>query len=81
METHLPDERWTQIEAVFLEAADLPPHRREIFLNHRCGDDPQLREEILSLLSYDTLEKDPLLDALQASAASVIVEGGPVERA
>jgi serine/threonine-protein kinase len=74
VQTLLPDERWTQIEAVFQEAADLPPDSREAFLIQRCGNDPQLREEVLSLLRYDTREKDPLLDALQASAASIVVE-------
>jgi eukaryotic-like serine/threonine-protein kinase len=69
-----PGERWTQIEALFQEAVDLPPDSREAFLLHRCGDDSQLREEVLSLLSYDSHEKDPLLDALQASAATLVVE-------
>jgi serine/threonine protein kinase len=75
----LANERWTRIEALFQEAADLSPANREEFLNRRCGGDLQLREEVLSLLRYDT---GPyygngdlfLLDALQASAASVVID-------
>jgi len=74
MQALSPDERWTQIEAGFQEAAELPPDSREAFLLHRCGADTQLREEVLSLLRYDTREETPLLEALQASAATLIVE-------
>jgi len=79
MQTLLPDERWTQIEALFQEAADLQPASREAFLQERYGDDPQLRDEVLSLLRYDTgvspvTTESPLLDALQASAASLVAD-------
>jgi eukaryotic-like serine/threonine-protein kinase len=64
--------RWAQVETLFLEATELPPRERTTFLTDRCGDDLQLREEVLSLLRYDSREEAPLLDALQASAASVV---------
>ncbi len=72
-----PENRWTQVERLFLEAAELPPGAREIFLEDTCGGDSYLREEVLSLLRYDTGgsdagEESPLLAALQASAASVV---------
>ena len=70
----LPDERWTLVEALFQEAADLPWRSRETFLYERCGNDRQLREEVLSLLRYDTTEDTPLIDALQASAASLVTD-------
>lgn len=74
MQSLFPDERWTQVEALFQEAADLPPGSRASFLDARCGHDTELREEVLSLLRYDTRGENPLLDALQASAASVVTD-------
>jgi eukaryotic-like serine/threonine-protein kinase len=64
--------RWAQVETLFLEATDLPLDERATFLTNRCGDDLQLREEVLSLLRYDTGEEPPLMDALRASAASLV---------
>jgi eukaryotic-like serine/threonine-protein kinase len=67
-----PENRWAKVETLFLEATDLPPGERESFVEERCGGDTHLREEVLSLLRYDTGEESPLLEALQASAASVV---------
>jgi eukaryotic-like serine/threonine-protein kinase len=72
-----PEDRWARVETLFLEATELPPDSRELFVRDRCGDDARLREEVLSLLRYDTLGYDAdaeshLFDALQASAASVV---------
>jgi eukaryotic-like serine/threonine-protein kinase len=68
-----PGNRWTRVETLFLEATELPPDSRETFLRDQCGDDTRLREEVLSLLRYDTGgEESHLLDALQASAASIV---------
>jgi eukaryotic-like serine/threonine-protein kinase len=68
-----PEDRWARVETLFLEATELPPDSREMFVRDRCGDDARLREEVLSLLRYDTAEESShLLDALQASAASIV---------
>jgi eukaryotic-like serine/threonine-protein kinase len=74
-----PENRWGKVETLFLEAAELPPGAiRERFVEERCGDDTRLREEVLSLLRYDSSFSingsggPTLLDALQASAASVV---------
>ena len=68
----LPEVRWTQVETLFLEAAEMPPGERKEFLQRRCGGDSGLREEVLSLLQYDTREASTLIDALQTSAANVV---------
>jgi tetratricopeptide (TPR) repeat protein/tRNA A-37 threonylcarbamoyl transferase component Bud32 len=67
-----PENRWAKVETLFLEATDLPLGERESFVDERCGGDTHLREEVLSLLRYDTGEESPLLEALQASAASAV---------
>ena len=49
-QTTAPD-RTPEIEAVFDEAMELPPDRRDAWLAARCGADDQLRGEVEALLS------------------------------
>ena len=51
-------ERWQQIEAVFQSAVDLSPHERERYLETACGADPELRAEVVRLLSSADLADD-----------------------
>src|ERR1700689_1874452 len=44
------DERWRRIEALFLDAADLPEAERAGFFDHACGGDIDLRREAESLM-------------------------------
>jgi tetratricopeptide (TPR) repeat protein len=74
----LPADRWALVEALFQAGADLPPDEWEAFLDERCHDDPQLRDEVLSLLRHDTVEEPPLMDAIHASAASVFMDDPPI---
>jgi tetratricopeptide (TPR) repeat protein/tRNA A-37 threonylcarbamoyl transferase component Bud32 len=68
----LPSGRWAQIETLFQEAAELPAAQREEFLEQNCGD-PALRDEVRSLLRYDTNgEGSPWTHALGAEAASIV---------
>jgi len=46
--------RWKQIDELFDAALDLPEAERENFLSEKCGDDEDLRNEVLSLLQADT---------------------------
>jgi hypothetical protein len=55
----LPGDRWTRVELLFVAATDLAPDQREEFVTSRCGEDAQLREEVLSLLRYDAGEDPP----------------------
>jgi tetratricopeptide (TPR) repeat protein len=71
----LPANRWAALDALFEGAIAMPASGREAFLREACGDDWELREEVLQLLRYDTpddTEEFSLLEALQAGAASVI---------
>ena len=44
MRSLLPADRWTQIETLFLAAAELPSGEWPLFLRRECPNDPQLCE-------------------------------------
>jgi len=46
-------ERWSQIEKLYHAAAALQPGARAAFLERACKDDPELRQELESLLAHD----------------------------
>lgn len=47
-----PD-RWEKIQSLFEKALELEPSARENFLKHECGDDKELFDEVVSLISAD----------------------------
>lgn len=67
-------ERWAALDRLFEAASEIPAADRERFLRDACGDDWQLREEVLLLLEYDVEEEAGLLEALQTGAASVVAD-------
>jgi tetratricopeptide (TPR) repeat protein/predicted Ser/Thr protein kinase len=73
-----PADRWASINALFEQALGMPSGERESFLRDACGDDRDLREEVLQLLAYDAhydgQEESDLLSALQSQAASVVAD-------
>src|SRR5215831_10594133 len=46
-------ERWRKVEEVFNQALDRPEAERDVWLRFACGDDDDLRFEVLSLLESD----------------------------
>ena len=68
--------RWSRIETLFAEAADLAPDAQAEFLAHNAGDDPAILREVQILLAADdtgqNLVDQALIDRdqLAASAAS-----------
>jgi tetratricopeptide (TPR) repeat protein/predicted Ser/Thr protein kinase len=72
----LTPDRWTKVEKLFMEAAELPPEERSRFVITECGGDEQILDEVLSLLRYDTREPW-VLDALQSGAGSLLTEVSP----
>jgi tetratricopeptide (TPR) repeat protein/tRNA A-37 threonylcarbamoyl transferase component Bud32 len=65
-----PD-RWQRLEALFHEALDLPPERREAFLRE-AEPDPSIRRDVLRLLEADA---DP--ETLDIGLAERLAELGP----
>ncbi len=45
--------RWQKVQALFHQAAELPPDQQHGFLETRCGDDAALAGEVLVLLQED----------------------------
>ncbi len=43
-------EQWARLDDLYEKAAALPPEDRRAFVQQRSGDDPTLRDELLSLL-------------------------------
>lgn len=46
-------ERWNRIQSLFEKALELDPSARENFLKHECGDDKELFDEVVTLISAD----------------------------
>lgn len=68
-------ERWERIQALFHEAADLPPDRQRTLLEARCPDDPGLVAEVLSMLAEDARDDSLLNDDLARVAGRALAEG------
>jgi WD40 repeat protein/predicted Ser/Thr protein kinase len=49
----MAEENGDRIEALFHEAADLPPEERQAFLDRACAHDPELRAALVRLLADD----------------------------
>ena len=45
-------ERYARVKTIFLGAVELPEERRATFLAEACGDDVELRDEVLALLRH-----------------------------
>jgi len=57
------NERLAKAEALFHEALELPPKQREAFLQKACGDDAELRHEVVALLRASGVADHWLKDA------------------
>ncbi len=49
-------ERWKEIDRIFSAAVELKLDERAAFLNHACGADDELRQEVESMLAHDLPE-------------------------
>jgi serine/threonine protein kinase/tetratricopeptide (TPR) repeat protein len=67
-------ERWQRIQSLFEEVADVPHAERRERLARSCGDDPELRRSVESLLASDEKTADPVLNAIGAAAESLLIE-------
>ncbi len=75
----LSRERWTKVERLFIAVAELTPEDRRRFLEAECGGDPEILEEVLSLLRYDT--RGPDIEAALGAGARGALVGEPLEGA
>src|SRR5262249_8316780 len=68
----LRGDNWERVQEIFLEAADLRPSERALFLDRACGADAVLRLEVESLLQEDATGGAVLDFAIQTEAASIL---------
>jgi serine/threonine-protein kinase len=64
--------RWTQIQSLFHDAADLPKSEQRSFLASACGNDDILLADILALLEEDA-RSSSLLDHDVAQVAHQVL--------
>jgi serine/threonine protein kinase len=69
-------DRWRQINALFHEAADLPPDDRERLLARTAEQDRELADEVRSLLARHESTPDFLEQPAWAVAADLILDDG-----
>jgi len=60
-------DRFQRAMEIFEHACDLPTDARSLYLNDACGANPELREEVESLLDSD--KTGELFDAVESGAA------------
>jgi eukaryotic-like serine/threonine-protein kinase len=62
---------WARVKALFLEAADLDPGARQLFLDRETGGDPVLRGQVEEMLAAD----EGAGDFLEESASGLLAGG------
>lgn len=65
-------DRWNRIQAVFDAACDLPADQRTAFLARECAGDPDLRDQVMSLLTADLEAEEVLSGAIREVVRSMI---------
>jgi len=72
-------DRWREVEQLYDAAIDLPAAERAKFAREACGDDEDLRRELLSLLDAERQVGDFMESpALDIAARAVVHEQSPV---
>ena len=69
-----PD-RWSQIERLYHSAAALESRERGTFLDQSCNGDPELRQEVESLLAQDQQAENFMESPALEIAAELLVRG------
>ncbi|HMJ06613.1 MAG TPA: protein kinase [Chthoniobacterales bacterium] len=62
-------ERWRRLKDITADALELPATARPAFVARACGDDPELRREVESILAQSGARMDHFADYLQAAIA------------
>jgi serine/threonine protein kinase/TolB-like protein len=66
-------ERWQHVKQIFQSAIELPPSERDSFISRACGNDPELRSEVESLISSHNRADSSVLTAVVNDAAHEIL--------
>src|SRR5215470_823829 len=73
----MDDQRWQQVDKVFVAALERDPAERATFLDEACSGDPELRSHVESLLSSDEQEWDLLAKPAFEAAACLLIKDQP----
>jgi len=68
-------ERWSQIEKLYHSAAALQPGERAALLERACDGDPELRQEVESLLAHDQEAENFIESPALEVAADLMTDG------
>ncbi len=66
-------ERWQKINELFQTASERPPEERTAFLDTACGDDQELRREVISLITSYT-EAENFIEAPAFAVAPELLD-------
>ena len=69
--------RWSRVEELFHQVADLPQAKRAAFLDKACLGDAELRRDVESLLDQDDLKDDVVGAAVERALEQLPEEAGP----
>ncbi|HTR22980.1 MAG TPA: protein kinase [Terriglobales bacterium] len=73
-------ERWQHVKQIFDEALAIEPSQRTSFLDRSCDGDPQLRQEVDSLLDSHNRAGTNFLNAPAADLETVALPSSPSQR-
>ena len=76
----MSDDRWSRLDALFEQAADLDDAAREAFMTEVRATDPDLADEVERLLRFDRAGEIPLERAVQGAVTSILDKAGPDRR-
>lgn len=65
-------DRWQRVQAVFLDALERAVSERQAFVEHVCGEDAELKAEVLAMLGQDAAEGTIVDGGLSDIAARLI---------
>ena len=72
-------DRWNLIQDILLSALELPTAERAEYVAHACGDDKDLRSEVVSLLANDSRQTATLHSALAGDLKRLAEDLSPSE--
>ena len=75
----MPTSQWDRVQEIFFAVADLPLEARRTAVEHYCGSDAALAEEVLSLVAHDANTHSFLNAGLPGIARATLADPFPPE--
>ena len=68
----MPATDWDRIQEIFFKAAEVPPFKRNAFLERVCNEDAKLRSEVESLLRADAAGDSAIAAAIESEISALL---------